>query len=143
MKIVEKLLLKYHRLREKIKKLGDEAEFRAEEKKKKYYLENYGAYHNANDLSREEMLEVFWRVLKNDDYDVSNFNGNTSISEPAKQDGGWNDLDGAGFIAEIERIFDFTNYDITGEKYLQIKTFGELADLVIKKAKKKLKQQDQ
>jgi hypothetical protein len=137
MKLINTLLLKYSKFCEKVKKLGDEAERREEEKTKKYYLDNYGAYHNADKLNQGEMLEVFWKMLKNDGYDVSNFKGSTSVLEPTKQDTDWDDLGGASFITELEKIFGFSRYDITDEEYDRVKTFGEHADLIIKKAKKK------
>ncbi|HBC71751.1 MAG TPA: hypothetical protein DCZ38_03110 [Coxiellaceae bacterium] len=143
MKFIDNLLLRYAKFRKKMDVAAKEAETREEERNKKYYLDNYGAYHNADKLSHREMLEVFWRVLK-DDYDVSNFNGNTSVREPAKQGIDWDDLGAEGFLIAVYRMFDFSEYDFTDDEYDQIKTFGEIADLVIRKAKeKKLKQNDQ
>lgn len=113
------------------------AEIRKEEKLKKYYLDNYGAYHNADELTQGKMLEVFWKILKDYGYDASNFNVNTSMLEPTKQDTGWDDLDSSGFIIEVEKVFGFSRYDITDGEYSNVKTFGELADLIIKKAKEK------
>jgi hypothetical protein len=109
-----------------------------EERWKKYFLDNYGAYRNADKLTHEEMLKVFWKILLDRHYDTSNFSGDTPIQEPAKQlDEDWYDLGGIFFITKVEETFGFPTQYITDKECEQIKTFGELADLVIKKAKEK------
>jgi hypothetical protein len=132
LKFIDKPLLKYAQHCEK-KKIAKE------EKWKKHCLDNYGAYHNADELTHEEMLEVFWKVLKNSNscYDTSKFDSNTDISEPLNQSWEWGDLGSMEFFIELERVFGFSYRYITDNEYEQIKTFGELADLMIKKAKEK------
>jgi len=141
MKFIDNLLLKYTKFLENMNANAKVAEIRAEENQKKYYLGNYGAYHNASELTQKEMLEVFWKMLKNDGYDVSNFGDYTNIREPGKQRWDWDDLGEAEFITDIEKMFEFLNGDIADGKRLQIKTFGELADFIIKKAKEKKQKQ--
>ena len=64
-----------------------------DKKRKKYFLDNYGAYGNADELTHEKMLEIFWKMLKKRRYDITNFNSNTRARELAKQnDGDWDDL---------------------------------------------------
>ncbi|MBU0744260.1 MAG: hypothetical protein KKE11_02680 [Gammaproteobacteria bacterium] len=134
MKFMDNLMLRYARFCEKRKII-------AEEKRKKYYLNYYNAYHNPDKLTDKELLEIFWKILKYRGYDVSNFNRNTGVLEPAKQDTDWNDLGNIMFATHIDRMFGFSKQDITDQEYEQLKTFGELADLIIKKAKeKKLKE---
>lgn len=143
MKFINNLILKYTKFLERRKIIAQEKKIYSEEKWKKHCLNYYGVYHNADGLSRKEILEVFWKILKNAGYDISHFNSNTSVREPAKQMCDWNDLGGAEFIYELDKIFGFSKKDITDKEYEQIKTFGEAADLLIKKAKeKKLKQQE-
>ena len=138
MKLIDNLLSKYAKFREKRRSLAKEIDLREEEKKKNYYLSNYGAYKNADKLTHEEILEVFWKILKEAGYDPSKFNSNTSVREPAKQLSDWDDLGSIGFLTVIDRMFDFSNFDITDDEYDQVKNFGELADLVIKKAREKM-----
>ena len=141
MSFIGSLLTKYRKFREQMVADEKAAAIREEEQNRKYYLENYGAYHNADQLTQGEMLDVLWRVLKWYDYDASGFSGSTDIAEPAKQDTGWNDLDAGGVVIIIGRIFGFSKMDISDAEYEQCKTFGELADLIIRKAKEKKQKQ--
>ena len=128
------LKLKYSRFRERMRTNKDK-------KWRKYYLDHYGAYHNADQLSRDEMLEVFWKMLKYYGYDVFNFDANTNVHAPGKQLDDWEELEGEGFIIELTQMFDLKRDDIAGNRVMLAKTFGELADLVIKKAKEKKQKQ--
>lgn len=103
----------------------------------RYFLNYYGAYHNADELTREEMLEVFWKMLRRVGYDTSSFDSSTGIHEPGKQLDDWEELGGEGFIVEIIQMFDILRDDIVKDKDMRVGTFGELADLIIKKAKEK------
>jgi hypothetical protein len=146
MNFIRDLILKYTQFRKRKNIIAIEKKERAEAKWKAYCLKQYGVYHNAYELTREQMLKVFWKILLQCDnyYDVSKFNANTNINEPAKQTWVWNELGSAEFTEEIERVFGFLENDITQEEYDKVNTFGEAADLLIKKAKeKKLKQQEQ
>jgi hypothetical protein len=111
---------------------------------KKYYLDRYGVYHNADNLGRTEILEILFKVFKNFGYKGSDLNEETYIVMAIRQlPWGWLDAD-LDVIEELDEIFDLSVKEITDKEYAQIKTFGELADLLIKKAKeKKLKQQEQ
>ena len=137
MKFIEDLILKYNKFRERKKITAQEKRIHKEEERKKYCLDIYKAYHNADKLSREEILKVFWKLLEDAGYEVSQFDSNTSTYEPAKQSWDWRDLGGVQFAIETEEIFGFSRNDITKEEYDHAKTFGELADLVIRKAKEK------
>ncbi len=80
-------------------------------------------------------MEIFWKILKNDHYyNVSGFDHNTSVSDFAEDMWEWNDLGSVEFIMKIEEIFVISK-GITEEELTNIKTFGELADLLIQKAK--------
>jgi hypothetical protein len=133
-KIFSNLLAKYVQFREKWKILREESI-------KKYCLNRYGVYCNADKLTNEEMLQVFWKILeKNSGYDVSNFTSNTSLGElfsPRDYD----DTDVA-FIVSLENIFGFARDEIFDIEPWDLKTFGELADLVIQKAKEKKQRQE-
>jgi hypothetical protein len=111
---------------------------------KKYYLDKYGRYHNANNLNRTEALEIFFKVFKNFGYKGYDLSEETDITMAIRQlPWGWLDAD-LDIFEELDEIFNLTEKEITNEEYSQIKTFGELADLIIKKAKeKKLKQEQQ
>ena len=129
MKIISILLTRYVQFCEKRKII-------AKERRKKYYLNKYGVYCNADKLTYEEMLQSFWRILKID-YDIYNFTSNTSLSELLSP--GDYDCEDATFISDIERIFGFVRGEIFKEE--PFNNFGELAAIVIKKAKEKKQQQ--
>ncbi len=142
MKLIDSIVSKFTKYREKRSLAAREKKVCTEEKWKKYCLDNYGVYDNADLLNHQEILNVFWKILKLESYDTSNFNSNSSVREPAKQLSDWDDLGSGEFLTDIEKIFGFSKKDITDDEYSQVKTFGELAELIIKKAKeKKLKQQ--
>ncbi len=135
MKLIDGLILKYTKFREKMIANRNK-------RWKKYFLSHYGVYHNADGLTHEKMLGVFWKMLKYHGYYVSTFNGNTNIEEPGKQFFDWEELGCEGFITELTQMFDISREDLVKNKRIYVDTFGELADLIIKKAKeKKLKQQ--
>jgi hypothetical protein len=137
MKIIDNLILKYIKFREKMR-------INRDKRWRKYFLSHYGAYHNADELTHKEMLDVFWKMLKYHGYYASNFNSNTNIEDPGKQFFDWEELGCEGFITELTQMFDLLREDLVKDRYICVKTFGELADLLIKKAKeKKLKQQEQ
>lgn len=137
LKFIDKPLLKYAKYCEKKKAVK-------KEKWKKHCLDEYGAYHNADELTHKEMLEVFWKVLNNSNgcYDTTKFDSNTDIGEPLNQSWEWGDLGHIEFTISLEEVFGFSRNDITDEEYTEIKTFGELADLIIKKAKEKKQKQN-
>lgn len=136
MKIINKLLTRYIEFRKKLK-------FLAEESWKKYCLNNYGVYCNADKLTHEEMLQAFWKILENGSgYDVSNFTSNTSLEEPSSQKLDWDDFGDLEFIYLLEDIFGFARHEIFNKKPWCVNTFGELADLVIQRAKEKKQQQE-
>ena len=127
MKIISRLLARYVQFREKHKILRNE-------KLKKYYQKKYGVYCNADVLTYEEMLHAFWRILKKSSgHDVSEFTSNTSLHELLSP--GDYDCADIAFIAELENIFGFTRGEIIKEE--PFTNFGDLADLLIKKAKEK------
>ncbi len=132
MKIFGNLLTRYIKFYEKLKI------FR-EERWRKYCLNKYGVYCNADQLTPEEMLQAFWRILeKGSGHDVSNFTSNTSLFEILSP--GDYDCADMAFIADLEDIFGFTRDEICKEEPFE--NFGELAELVIKKAKEKKQRQD-
>ena len=134
MNFISNLKLKYTRLCERWKANRDK-------KWRKYYLDHYGAYQNADELSHKEMLTIFWKILEYYEYDVSSFSSNTDVHEPGKQSEDWEELGGDSFVIIITRMFGLNREDLVSNRDMVVPTFGELADLVIKKAKeKKLKE---
>jgi hypothetical protein len=138
MKFINQLLLKYYRWHEKRR-------IKKEEAWKNFFLNEYGINCDIDKdkLTHQDILEIFWKILKGmEGYDVSNFDSNTSTKAPAKQSWVWNDLGEDDFIRYLEKFFEFFNIKITSAEYDQVKTFGELADLILKKSKEhKLGQQ--
>jgi hypothetical protein len=133
MKFVNRLLLQYNKYRE-IKRV------KSEEAWKKLLSNKFDRSCNkdTDKLTHQEVLEIFWKILKvMEGYDVSNFDSNTSTQAPAKQSWVWSDVGEDQFIFYIEKFFGFFNIKITSAEYDQVKTFGELADLIIKKANEK------
>jgi hypothetical protein len=104
---------------------------KSELKRKKYFLDNYGTYRSAEHFNRLEVLEILFKIFKNFGYEGLDLNEETDVATAIKRlPGGKSDAD-FDIIEELDEVFDFD------EKYEQIKTFGELADLVIKLAKDK------
>jgi hypothetical protein len=133
MKFINQLLLKYNKYREK-RRIKQEAAW------KQFFLNKYGINYDIDKdkLTRQNILEIFWKILKwPKGYDVSNFDGNTSTRAPAKQSWEWDDLGDTEFVDDLRRIFGFSKIELTYAEYDQVKTFGELADLIIKKANEK------
>jgi len=91
-------------------------------------VSHYGAYRNANKLTHEEMLQVFWKILKKIGYDVSNFTSNTSLEEPINQKMDWDDFGDVEFVIELEDVFDLSKDEIFHEKHWLVKIFGEFGD---------------
>jgi hypothetical protein len=69
------------------------------------------------------------KMLKNDGYNVSCFDSNTNIREPAKQTWAWDDLESTEFIGNLEEIFGFSEGYITEDEYLQLKLLVSLPTL--------------
>lgn len=104
---------------------------------KKYYLDKYGVYRNADNLNRLEILEILFKIFKNFGYKGPQLNEETNISMAIKRlPWGWFDAED-DIVEELDKVFDFSIDEVTDKEHLPIKTLGKLADLIIKKAKDK------
>src|SRR5208337_3753161 len=114
---INKLLLRYAQYCERKRII-------AEEKWRKRCLDTYGVYHNAHELTHEEILKIFWKILndRKESYDTSNFNSNTSFRDAAAQSDDWDDWGNENFVYEIENIFGISKKEITDKEYEELKT---------------------
>lgn len=128
MKFINRLYKKY------VDKFKISAQKR-ELERKKHFLDSYGAYRSAENLSRLEVLEILFKMFKKFGYEGPDLNEETNIATAIEQvPGGDADFD---IIEELDKVLDFFWEDIKDKENEQLKTFGDLADLIIKKTKEK------